>query len=29
MPTALVHTCVRVRDMDASLRFYQVLGLAA
>jgi lactoylglutathione lyase len=26
MPTALVHTCVRVRDIDASLRFYQTLG---
>ncbi len=27
MPRALVHTCVRVRDIDASLRFYQALGL--
>jgi lactoylglutathione lyase len=27
MPTALVHTCVRVRDIDASLRFYRALGL--
>jgi lactoylglutathione lyase len=26
MPTALVHTCVRVRDIDASLRFYRALG---
>jgi lactoylglutathione lyase len=26
MPTALVHTCVRVRDVDASLRFYRALG---
>jgi catechol 2,3-dioxygenase-like lactoylglutathione lyase family enzyme len=26
MPTALVHTCVRVRDVDASLRFYEALG---
>jgi lactoylglutathione lyase len=27
MPTALVHTCVRVRDPDASVRFYRALGL--
>jgi lactoylglutathione lyase len=27
MPTALVHTCLRVRDVDASLRFYRALGL--
>jgi lactoylglutathione lyase len=27
MPHALVHTCVRVRDIDASLRFYRALGL--
>ncbi len=27
MPRALVHTCVRVRDIDASLRFYYALGL--
>lgn len=26
MPGALVHTCVRVRDIDASLRFYRTLG---
>jgi lactoylglutathione lyase len=26
MPTALVHTCLRVRDVDASLRFYRALG---
>jgi lactoylglutathione lyase len=26
MPTALVHTCVRVRDVDASIRFYRTLG---
>jgi lactoylglutathione lyase len=26
MPRALVHTCVRVRDIDASMRFYEVLG---
>src|SRR5262245_10334886 len=26
MPSALVHTCVRVRDIDASLRFYGALG---
>ena len=26
MPTALVHTCLRVRDVDASLRFYGALG---
>jgi lactoylglutathione lyase len=26
MPSALVHTCVRVRDIDASLRFYRTLG---
>jgi lactoylglutathione lyase len=26
MPTVLVHTCVRVRDIDASLRFYRALG---
>jgi lactoylglutathione lyase len=26
MPTALVHTCVRVRDIDASLGFYRTLG---
>jgi lactoylglutathione lyase len=27
MPVALVHTCLRVRDIDASLSFYQALGL--
>jgi lactoylglutathione lyase len=27
MPVALVHTCVRVREIDASLSFYQALGL--
>jgi lactoylglutathione lyase len=26
MPTSLVHTCVRVHDIDASVRFYRVLG---
>src|SRR3954462_7261169 len=26
MPTALVHTCLRVRDPDASVRFYRALG---
>lgn len=26
MSTALVHTCVRVRDIDASVRFYEALG---
>jgi lactoylglutathione lyase len=26
MPTSLVHTCLRVRDVDASLRFYRALG---
>src|SRR3954462_15612409 len=26
MPTALVHTCLRVRDPDASMRFYRALG---
>jgi lactoylglutathione lyase len=26
MPTELVHTCLRVRDIDASLRFYEALG---
>ena len=26
MPTGLVHTCVRVRDIEASLRFYSALG---
>jgi lactoylglutathione lyase len=26
MPNALVHTCVRVRDVDASIRFYRALG---
>ena len=26
MPTAFVHTCVRVVDPDASLRFYELLG---
>ncbi len=26
MPTGLVHTCVRVRDVDASVRFYRALG---
>jgi lactoylglutathione lyase len=26
MPRALVHTCVRVRDIDASLSFYRALG---
>jgi lactoylglutathione lyase len=25
MATALVHTCVRVRDIDASIRFYRAL----
>jgi lactoylglutathione lyase len=25
-PLKLVHTCVRVRDIDASLRFYEALG---
>ena len=25
-PNKLVHTCVRVRDIDASLRFYEALG---
>ena len=26
MATRFVHTCVRVRDIDASLRFYEALG---
>jgi lactoylglutathione lyase len=26
MPKALVHTCVRVRDPEASSRFYEALG---
>ena len=26
MPTAFVHTCVRVRDPEASLAFYEKLG---
>jgi lactoylglutathione lyase len=26
MPLQLVHTCVRVRDIDASVRFYEALG---
>jgi lactoylglutathione lyase len=26
MPTAFVHTCVRALDIDASLRFYELLG---
>jgi lactoylglutathione lyase len=26
MPTAFVHTCVRVRDIDASTAFYRALG---
>ena len=26
MPLALVHTCLRVRDQDASVRFYAALG---
>jgi lactoylglutathione lyase len=26
MPTRFVHTCVRVRDVDASQRFYEALG---
>jgi lactoylglutathione lyase len=26
MATSLVHTCVRVRDVDASIRFYRALG---
>jgi len=26
MPTALVHTCVRVRDPEASVRFYEAIG---
>jgi lactoylglutathione lyase len=26
MGTSLVHTCLRVRDVDASLRFYRALG---
>jgi lactoylglutathione lyase len=26
MPTSLVHTCLRVRDIGASVRFYRVLG---
>jgi lactoylglutathione lyase len=26
MPTAFAHTCVRVRDPEASLRFYELLG---
>ena len=27
MSSSLVHTCVRVRDIEASLRFYEALGL--
>ncbi|HVL95787.1 MAG TPA: VOC family protein [Solirubrobacteraceae bacterium] len=26
MPTTFVHTCLRVRDVEASLRFYRALG---
>jgi lactoylglutathione lyase len=26
VPPALVHTCVRVRDIDPSMRFYEALG---
>src|SRR3954462_14367028 len=26
MPNTFVHTCVRVRDIDASARFYETLG---
>jgi lactoylglutathione lyase len=26
MPTSFVHTCVRVRDPEASVRFYRLLG---
>lgn len=26
MATTFVHTCIRVRDADASLRFYELLG---
>src|SRR6059058_2161239 len=26
MPASLVHTCLRVRDPDASVRFYRALG---
>jgi lactoylglutathione lyase len=26
MATSLVHTCLRVRDVDASVRFYRALG---
>jgi lactoylglutathione lyase len=26
MPVTLVHTCLRVRDVEASLEFYQALG---
>jgi lactoylglutathione lyase len=26
MPTSLVHTCLRARDIDASVRFYRALG---
>jgi lactoylglutathione lyase len=26
MPSAFIHTCVRVRDPEASLRFYAALG---
>ena len=26
MTLALVHTCVRSRDIDASVRFYEALG---
>ena len=26
MPTSLVHTCLRVRDPEASIAFYRVLG---
>src|SRR4051812_24385424 len=26
MPSTVVHTCIRVLDPDASIRFYQALG---
>src|SRR3954447_17434524 len=26
MPTELIHTCLRVRDIDATVRFYAALG---
>ncbi|MDX8151898.1 VOC family protein [Patulibacter brassicae] len=26
MPAKLIHTCVRVRDIDAAVRFYEALG---